>query len=233
MNHLHRRPQALLLDAGDTLIFFDASALAGVLFEHGFDASAARLQDALHPAKRRYQAHLARGNNHMDSWSLFMCDLLEIAGLERAAAERALPALRLAHAEHNFWRRVPEGLVAALARAKAGGIRLGVISNSEGKLLSILERVELTSHFETILDSQLEGVHKPDPEIFRRALARMDVTADRAIYAGDVPEVDVLGARAAGMHAVLIDEPGHFGDDTRWPRVSSVEQLVERLLALP
>jgi putative hydrolase of the HAD superfamily len=100
-------------------------------------------------------------------------------------------------------------------------------------LAVLLERVGLAAHFEVVLDSQLEGVQKPDPEIFRRALERMGIAAGRALYAGDIPEIDVLGARAAGMSGVLIDAAGRYSDEQGWSRVPSVAALIDALLALP
>jgi putative hydrolase of the HAD superfamily len=76
------------------------------------------------------------------------------------------------------------------------------------------------------VDSALEGVRKPDPEIFRRALARMGVSAERAIYAGDIPSVDVDGAHAAGMQAALIDPLDFYPDHTSSRRFASVAELV-------
>jgi putative hydrolase of the HAD superfamily len=228
---LTRRPDALLLDAGDTLIFFDGSAVAQALAAEGIEVDVARLEASLHPAKRRYPERLARGTSHLDGWSLLMLDLLELSGVAGDRARAVLPALKRAHHDFNFWRRVPAGLVEALERAKAAGLRLGVVSNSEGRLRHVLDRVGLTSHFELALDSQLEGVHKPDPEIFRRALARMGVDPGAALYAGDIPEVDVLGARSAGMTGVLIDAFGHYADRPEWPRMASVAALIDALLA--
>lgn len=229
---LTRRPAALLLDAGDTLIFFDAAAVASVLAAEGIDVDPARLDAALHPAKRRYPERLARGGSHLDGWSLLMLDLLELSGVPPEPAHAALPALKRAHMDFNFWRRVPAGLIAGLERARAAGLRLGVVSNSEGRLREVLDRVGLSPHLELMLDSQLEGVHKPNPEIFRRALARMGVAAEAALYAGDIPEVDVLGARGAGMAGVLIDAGGHYAGH-EWPRMASVQALIDALLALP
>jgi FMN phosphatase YigB (HAD superfamily) len=230
---ISRRPEALLLDAGDTLIFFDGRAMADVLATEGIAVDAARLEAALHPAKQRYSGRLASGHSHMAGWELLMLDLMDIAGLPAEHARAALPAIKRAHFEFNFWRRVPAGLVEALTRARAAGIRLGVISNSEGKLRDVLERVALWPHFELALDSELEGVRKPDPEIFTRALVRMGVRAEAAVYAGDVPEVDVVGARGAGMAGVLVDAAGHFAESPEWPRVHSTAALIDALIALP
>jgi putative hydrolase of the HAD superfamily len=159
-------------------------------------------------------------------------ELLTLAGLGPDAARSALPVLRRMHDDLNLWRRVPPELPPALARARDAGLRLGVVSNSEGRLASVLERLGIGAYFEVVVDSQLEGINKPDPEIFRRALARMQVLPERALYAGDIPEVDVLGARAAGMQAVVIDPFDHHAGSA-WPRVPSTAVLIDALLALP
>ena len=82
-------------------------------------------------------------------------------------------------------------------RVLPGGV-LGSHRNGEG--------------LEFVVDSQVEGVEKPDPRIFRIALERLGVAASRALYVGDIRAVDEAGARAAGMHFVLIDPYGDYGD---------------------
>jgi len=68
--------------------------------------------------------------------------------------------------------------------------------------------------FDTILISDAEGVSKPGREIFDRALERLGVNPEYAVFVGDHPEVDVAGARAAGMQAI-------------WHRDPSVSRIVE------
>ena len=70
-----------------------------------------------------------------------------------------------------------------------------------------LECLALPPMFDTVLISDAEGVHKPDPEIFRRALERLGVDAAHACYVGNHPDVDVAGARAAGLRAVWRRDP--------------------------
>jgi len=230
---LAQRPQALLLDAGDTLCFLDPEAVSAALAEAGEAVSAVAIGAALHCAKRSYQQRLLQGDSHQSGWDALMVKLLQLSGLEPARVEALLPHLRRAHLDFYFWRKVPESVPLALERARAAGVRLGVISNSEGRLEQLFQRVGLSSYFELVIDSALEGVRKPDPAIFERALERMGVTAERSVYAGDIPAVDVLGARAVGMHGALIDAAGDFAHDRRWPRYASVADLVDALLALP
>lgn len=221
-----QRPEVLLLDAGNTLVFLDHDALAEAAHDVGVVTSGEALRRAEPTAKRAYEANMRAGMSHEDGWILHMRVIFETAGLDRDAARRATVGAEQAHALFNLWRKVPAGLPDALARARAAGIRLGIISNAEGTLAALLERVDLARYFEQVLDSALEGVRKPDPEIFLRALTRMQVTPQRALYAGDIPNIDVDGARAVGMDAVLIDPLDHYPDYTEARRFSSVAELL-------
>ena len=70
-----------------------------------------------------------------------------------------------------------------------------------------------------------EGIEKPDPAIFRLALERSGIDPGEAVYVGDHPRIDVEGARAVGMDAVLIDRreryPGFEGK-----RIETLEHLL-------
>lgn len=236
------RPLALLLDAGNTLVFLDHDALAATLHQAGFRVTGKALAAAEPVAKRRYEEALARADTHSvsgeggrsaaaaisheDGWSLHMRVLFEAAGMDAASAAAAVAPARAAHDSFNFWRLIPDGLPAHLARARAAGLRLAVVSNSEGKLAELFVRVGLDQAFELVVDSGLEGVRKPDPEIFRRALVRMDLPPESCVYAGDIPDVDVGGARAAGMAGVLIDTRDHYPAYCAAPRFSSVSALL-------
>ncbi len=92
----------------------------------------------------------------------------------------------------------------ALEGLRAMGIRLGVISNATHGLPVRLRDVGLARHFEAITYSFETGVEKPDPRIFRTALQRLGVRAERAVHVGDAYEADVLGARGAGITPILI-----------------------------
>jgi putative hydrolase of the HAD superfamily len=193
----------------------------------GVHVSPRTIRDAQAPAKRRYEALLAEGGSHDEGWFIHMQALLEAAEIDRSRAPALVRQLREAHDELNLWRRVPDGLLPALERARHEGLRLGVISNSEGKVAEILNHVGVGPLLEVVVDSGVEGISKPDPEIFRRALSRMNVAASDAIYVGDVPTVDVDGARSAGMGAILIDPFDHYPDYDDAPKIHAVTDLLE------
>jgi HAD superfamily hydrolase (TIGR01549 family) len=223
------QPEVLLLDAGNTLVYLDHGALAGAASAAGVLVGAGALRAAEAIAKRRYEESMRQGVSHAAGWDLYMQTLFEAAGVAREDVLRASAAARHEHERFNLWRQLPQGLTEKLAQARAQGLRLGVVSNSEGKLDELFARLSIDHYFELVVDSALEGVRKPDPEIFRRALARLRVAPDAALYAGDIPEVDVVGARAAGVDAVLIDTYDHYPDYRDAPRFPSLVALLAAL----
>ncbi len=218
----------LLLDAGNTLVFLSHEAVADVVTSQGAIVDARVLEREEGVAKRRYEALMAAGVSHQDGWGLYLRTLLEAAGLAPEQASEMVEPLRRAHDGFNLWRRVPPGTADALALARARGMRVAVVSNSEGKLPELFERVGLAPHIELVVDSHHEGVRKPDPELFRRALSRLAAEAQRSVYLGDIPGVDVTGANAAGIDAVLVD-PLDFYPSVEVPRVASVVEYVRGL----
>ena len=92
-----------------------------------------------------------------------------------------------------------------LSRLQADGYRLAVISNADGSVEGLLEAVGVREHFEFVIDSGTVAWEKPDTRIFEEALGRLGVAAHESLYVGDLFHVDVVGARAAGLDAVLVD----------------------------
>jgi HAD superfamily hydrolase (TIGR01509 family) len=224
---LPSRPDVLFLDAGNTVVFLAHQVVSDVLQEEGVRVSADALRRAEGPAKRRYAALLNAGGSHEDGWHHLMASLLREANVAHGRVDPLVRRLRAVHDAFNLWRSTPPGLVEAFDRARAVHMRLAIISNSEGKLDDLFARIGLAPYFEAVIDSAIEGVRKPDPEIFHRALHRLDVPASRAFYAGDIPEVDVAGAHAAGMPAALIDPFNFYPRDAAPLRFDSVAQLID------
>jgi putative hydrolase of the HAD superfamily len=95
-----------------------------------------------------------------------------------------------------------------LEALRASGLKLGLITNGSVRMQSRkLECLSLSSAFDTIVISAAEGVSKPDPEVFARALTRLQADAARSVFVGDHPDVDIAGARAAGMRTVWRRDP--------------------------
>jgi putative hydrolase of the HAD superfamily len=96
----------------------------------------------------------------------------------------------------------------ALQRLRAAGVKVGVVSNWDGRLGHLLDGLGLTPWIDTVVSSANVGLHKPDPRIFALACERLGVEPVACAHVGDHFYSDVLGARAAGLHAVMIDRAG-------------------------
>jgi putative hydrolase of the HAD superfamily len=227
----------LSLDAGNTIVFFDAEAAADAARRAGFSLSPDALDRAMgttkHLLERGVDA-LARPLDDAEiptTWSAFMLSMVEAAaGLERAASESCVRALWRSHREFNLWRRVPHGLVESVRRVRRAGVTVCVVSNSEGQLEVLFRRLGIADAFDQVIDSHVVGVEKPDPEIFRLALEPFGVEPARALHIGDVYAVDIVGARAAGLRAALIDPSGVYaGLHHDVPRIDDVASLANAI----
>ncbi|MBA3521405.1 MAG: HAD family hydrolase [Gemmatimonadales bacterium] len=149
-------------------------------------------------------------------------------GIAPGRMEEVRHCLYRMHGERHLWCSVAADTGAALDRLRQAGLRLGIISNSDGRVAAALEASGLRHHFDVVVDSALVGVEKPDPAIFRAALEALEVAPGEALYVGDLYQVDVLGARAAGMDAVLLAPAGAGAGECR--AVSSIGELADDLL---
>ena len=210
----HRAPRAVLFDAGNTLIRMDYAAIAAALRGRGLTADVAAIEDAELRARVRLDPHLAPGasTESLATHDRYLRYLLEPLGV---TAPVEIEAVELWRRDYNapvgLWTRADAAASAALARAKAAGLVVGVISNSNGTVEGTLQATGLASRIDFVLDSSRVGVEKPDPRIFRLGVERAGVTAGEAVYVGDLYSVDVLGARAAGLAGILIDPRGYWG----------------------
>ncbi len=92
----------------------------------------------------------------------------------------------------------------AIAHLRAAGLRLAVVSNWDVSLVEVLRRTGLAEHFDLVLTSAAVGAAKPDPKIFRRAAADLGLEPRELVHVGDSAELDVGGARAAGIEPILV-----------------------------
>ncbi len=117
----------------------------------------------------------------------------------------------------------------ALDDLKGRGLILGLISNVEQDMTAALAELGLPSWLEIAVTSQDSGFNKPHPEIFQEALRRAGVQPSEAVYVGDQYQVDVIGARQAGMKGVLLDRHGYFEEITDCPRIRGLTEVAEHL----
>ncbi len=136
--------------------------------------------------------------------------------VESATADRFCERVRVARGDKPF--PVFSDVRRCLASLRAEHRRLGIVSNSssEATVRAILDRAGILDPFERIVSSGTEGVAKPDPEIFRRAVERMGVGAAETFYVGNLAQTDAAAAAAAGLHSAWLHRDGTgLGDNPR------------------
>lgn len=113
-----------------------------------------------------------------------------------------------------------------LVTLKNNHLLLGLITNGFGKFqMCNIKALGIEQYFDVILVSEWEGIKKPDPEIFHRALNKLDVTPGQSVFVGDHPVNDVLAAQYIGMKGI-------------WKRNSDWEEVeadftVKKLIEIP
>jgi putative hydrolase of the HAD superfamily len=220
------RVKTLFLDAGGVLVFPNWTRVAAALARHGVHVDAAALAAAEPHAKQQLDVgHTIQSTSDSQRGWLYFNLVLTQAGVPLTdATDAALADMRIYHAEHNLWETVPGDVPLALERLRALGLRLVVVSNANGTLRSVFDRLGLSDRVDLLLDSYDEGVEKPDPRLFQIALERSGGRAKTTIHVGDLYHVDVVGARAAGLGAVLLDASGLY-DGYDCPRVRALAEL--------
>lgn len=114
-----------------------------------------------------------------------------------------------------------------LDRLETLGYRLGIVSNWDSHLPSLLESLGLAPRFSVVAVSAIEETGKPGAEIFRRACARLGLPSSECLHVGDSLRDDYEGARSAGVEALLLDRQGRHPDVT--PRVETLAGIPDWL----
>jgi putative hydrolase of the HAD superfamily len=154
-------------------------------------------------------------NPHTNAWARFERNELDAAGFSAAfeaealvAGHRVDPARVLAALSGD----VRPAMVEAIRRLRAAGMPLGLLSNNVAPMARTGRLGELLEHFDAIVESSVEGVRKPEPEIYSRALERLSAAVGRSVAAADCAYLDDLGvnlkpARAMGFRTIKVVDP--------------------------
>jgi putative hydrolase of the HAD superfamily len=223
--------ETLFLDAGGVLLFPNWARVSHTLGRHGTHVGAEILAAAEPRAKWKLDlGDMVQGTTDTQRGWLYFNLILEQAGVPlTASTDAALADLHRYHAEQNLWELVPDDVVPALTKLRALGLRLVVVSNANGRLRDAFRRLGLADKVDVLFDSFEEGVEKPDPRLFRIALERSGARADTTMHVGDLYHVDVVGARAAGLHAVLLDAANLYAEYD-CPRVRTLDEVATLLM---
>jgi len=211
----------IFFDVGNTLLFPNRARML------------APLPASQHPTLERWQALERRTKHEFDQemtggkvdhnfwWTFHTYLLEELNALNNADRVRDLLVENTQQSAN--WDQILPGTRDALERLRQD-YALAVISNADGKIDAVLRRCGIADCFDSITDSGIVGQEKPHPAIFEAALHEMKAEPADSLYVGDVYSVDYVGARNAGMQAVLFDVAGAYREQ-QFPRVESLAGL--------
>ena len=217
----------LSLDAGGVLVFPNFERISDTFARHGLQVSPEALRAAdPHGRFAVDTADRVAATNDADRGSMHFRIMFERAGvLPDAPVQGVLDELWAYHTEHNLWEYVPPDVIPSLERLAATGVTLAIGSNANGIIHRVFERAGLRRYFSVICDSHVEGVEKPDRRFFEILVARAGGRPETTLHLGDLYHVDVVGARGAGLQAMLLD-PHDLYSDYDVKRVKNLNEIV-------
>jgi putative hydrolase of the HAD superfamily len=118
-------------------------------------------------------------------------------------------------------------LVEMLNKLKEQGYLLGIISNGRGEFqMRAISGLGIQDYFDVILISETEGIRKPQPDIFHRAVEKLGISSEDSFFVGDNPEADILGAKSAKMYTI-------WKRNSHWLEPESADAIIDELSEIP
>ena len=219
------RRRFIFFDVGNTLLFPNrARLLAPIAAEK--HPSLEEWQGLERRTKREFDQGLISSKIDHGFWWTFHTHLLN----QLNAFDEGVRDILVENTQKSAnWDQILPGTREALERIRQR-YAIAVISNADGRIDTVLGRCGICDCFASITDSGNVGHEKPHPEIFAAALREMKADPAQSLYVGDVYSVDYIGARNAGMDAVLFDVSGAYRG-RELPRVESLAELESWLAA--
>jgi len=226
-------PAAVLLDVGGVFFVPEHSRIVAAFARAGVAVPAAMLDRAHYAGARAFpvQSELEWAS----AWRCYLEGYIAACGVPDDRRDEVHAHLDSEFADAALWVQELPDARAGLQRLAATGVRLGIVSNADGLIGSRLAAAGILqvgpgigTAVECLVDSGAVGVTKPDPRIFRIALEAMDLDPDDVWYVGDMPGIDVVGARAAGLRPFLMD-PFDLNGDADYDRIASLGELAALL----
>jgi putative hydrolase of the HAD superfamily len=213
------KPRFIFFDVGNTLLFPNRARMLSPLPVDRHPTLAA-WQALERRTKHEFDQGMIKGKVDHGFWWTFHTYLLQ--GLN--ALDDGVRDALVANTQNSAnWDHILPGTRDALERIRRD-YAIAVISNADGKIDAVLQRCGIVDCFTSITDSGNVGQEKPHPAIFEAALREMKAEPAESLYVGDVYSVDYVGARKAGMQAVLFDVAGAYRE-REFPRVESLADL--------
>ena len=195
--------KAVAFDFGQTLGELDHEFLKQRLAERGAAYDPARAQRDGILAWQRYGELKDAG--HAAAWRSMMEVFLRAGGIAADRLAELTSFLWEQQPSKNLWRRPIPGMIELARELRQAGVKLAIITNSEGRMAELLVELGWSETFGVIADSGRLGIDKPQPGIFQHACSELGVDCSELLHVGDSWEADVEGALGVGAQAVWFD----------------------------
>jgi HAD superfamily hydrolase (TIGR01509 family) len=209
----------IFFDVGNTLLFPNRARMLAPLAPERHP-TVEQWQALERRTKRQFDQGMQQGKVDHGFWWTFHTHLLtDLGALDDGVRDQLVYNTQ----QSSNWDQILPGTRQALDQIRKD-YAVAVISNADGKIDAVLRRCGICDCFAHITDSGIVGHEKPHAAIFESALRAMNADAAESLYVGDVYSVDYVGARNAGMEALLFDVAGAYRD-REFPRVESLTEL--------
>jgi putative hydrolase of the HAD superfamily len=213
--------EAVFLDVGGVLTLPAVAQAAGFLAEHGAEGTPEAVERLHYHGMVAHDAAAGSGRAYLGGF-------LEAAGLSADLVDEFNAAIR-----PTGWQPAIRSSLEALPALAATGVRLAIVSNSDGTVEERLVRAGVAQvgpgrgvALRALIDSGVVGIEKPDPRIFDLALAACEVRPEAAVHVGDSRRTDVAGALAAGIRPLHMD-PYELCTDRSHEHVRGLREVIE------
>lgn len=210
------RHVAVFFDVGNTLLYPHPSVshvCEEILRAAGHDRDLAAIESLMPLVDEYYEDRFRADDTFWTSeeatsgvWVGMYSLLCRRLGIEEEA-EQLARAVYEEFGKPERWAAFDD-VAPAFERLRSEGVKVGIISNWDGRLGRLLDGLGLGALIDAVVSSATVGLHKPDPRIFALACERLGAEPAECAHVGDHFYSDILGARAAGLHAVMIDRTG-------------------------
>ncbi len=216
----------ILLDAGGTLLFPDFDWISSLLSSKSINVDKIEIFKKFSKVNYEIDKALKRGGTNLWNGGLaeFVRQMLStIDGIEKVMDELVNIIVK-EDKKKSLWSYTFDWTKPTLEKLKCEGYSMSVVSNSDGRVESMIIEVGLRGYFDRVYDSYIVGSSKPDSKIYELALDELCLKPQDALFVGDMFYIDVLGANTANIPAVHLDPFGYYND---WPgvRIKTLKEL--------
>jgi putative hydrolase of the HAD superfamily len=229
--------KAVFFDLYNTLVRYDPpreETLSAVLIRSGISRSARELRrpmvagDEYFYAEGSHKGMSQRTEEEKQAlWAKYQVIVLKEALIE--PKPELIKAILADMQKTKYELVLYDDVLPAFTSLQAQGMALGLISNIDKDVTPLMDKLGITHWLKVIMTSQEAGVSKPHPGIFHEAVKRAGVANHEVLFVGDQYQIDVMGARGAGLKGLLLDRGGFFDEITSAEKIQNLNEVESHL----